>query len=243
MILLGSPKPHGRYEKEKNMKGTLVNTTTVIIGSLIGLAIGSRFTEKIKTIVLQALGLCTLLIGMKMAFKTDNILLVIGSLALGGIVGELLKIEDGLEKIGEMIKSKVKSESGTFVLGFVTASLVFCVGPMTIVGSIQDGISGNADTLYAKSLLDGFASIAFASSLGVGVFFSFLTVLIFQGALTILGSQLTFLVEPGILNELTATGGLMILGIGFYLLDIKRIKVGNFLPALVFVVILALIFK
>jgi len=243
VILLGSPKPHGRYEKEKNMKGTLVNTTTVIIGSLIGLAIGSRFTEKIKTIVLQALGLCTLLIGMKMAFKTDNILLVIGSLALGGIVGELLKIEDGLEKIGEMIKSKVKSESGTFVLGFVTASLVFCVGPMTIVGSIQDGISGNADTLYAKSLLDGFASIAFASSLGVGVFFSFLTVLIFQGALTILGSQLTFLVEPGILNELTATGGLMILGIGFYLLDIKRIKVGNFLPALVFVVILALIFK
>jgi uncharacterized membrane protein YqgA involved in biofilm formation len=225
------------------MKGTLVNTVTVIIGSLIGLAIGSRFTEKIKTIVLQALGLCTLLIGMKMAFKTDSILLVICSLALGGITGELLKIEDGLEKIGEMIKRNVKSESGTFVLGFVTASLVFCVGPMTIVGSIQDGISGNADTLYAKSMLDGFASIAFASSLGVGVFFSFLTVLIFQGALTILGSQLAFLVEPSILNELTATGGLMILGIGFYLLDIKRIKVGNFLPALVYVVILALLFK
>jgi hypothetical protein len=225
------------------MKGTLVNTATVIIGSLIGLAIGSRFTEKIKTIVLQALGLCTLLIGMKMAFKTENILLVIGSLALGGIVGELLKIEDGLEKIGDIIKSKVKSESKTFVLGFVTASLVFCVGPMTIVGAIQDGISGNADTLYAKSMLDGFASIAFASSLGVGVFFSFLTVLIFQGALTLLGSQLTFLLQSRILNELTATGGLMILGIGFYLLDIKRIKVGNFLPALIFAVILALIFK
>jgi len=225
------------------MKGTLVNTATVIIGSLIGLAIGSRFTEKIKTIVLQALGLCTLLIGMKMAFKTENILLVIGSLALGGITGELLKIEDGLEKIGNIIKSKVKSESKTFVLGFVTASLVFCVGPMTIVGSLEDGISGNADTLYAKSMLDGFASIAFASSLGVGVFFSFLTVLVFQGVLTLLGSQLTFLLNTRILNELTATGGLMILGIGFYLLDIKRIKVGNFLPALIFVVILALIFK
>jgi uncharacterized membrane protein YqgA involved in biofilm formation len=225
------------------MKGTLVNTATVIIGSLIGLAIGSRFTEKIKTIVLQALGLCTLLIGMRMAFKTENILLVIGSLALGGIAGELLKIEERLERIGEIIKSKVKSDSGTFVLGFVTASLVFCVGPMTIVGSIEDGISGNAGTLYAKSMLDGFASIAFASSLGIGVFFSFLTVLIFQGALTLLGTQLTFLIEPRILNELTATGGLMILGIGFYLLDIKRIKVGNFLPSLVFVVILALIFK
>ena len=241
--MAGRLSPTGTTKKKKIMKGTLVNTATVIIGSLIGLAVGSRFTEKIKTIVLQALGLCTLLIGMKMAFKTDNILLVIGSLALGGIAGELLKIEDGLEKIGDFIKSKVKSESGTFVLGFVTASLVFCVGPMTIVGSIQDGISGNADTLYAKSMLDGFASIAFASSLGVGVFFSFLTVLIFQGALTLLGGQLTFLVEPGILNELTATGGLMILGIGFYLLDIKRIKVGNFLPALVIVVILALIFK
>ncbi|MDH4222356.1 MAG: DUF554 domain-containing protein [candidate division Zixibacteria bacterium] len=225
------------------MKGTLVNTVTVIIGSLIGLAIGSRFTEKIKTIVLQALGLCTLLIGMKMAFKTENVILVIGSLALGGIVGELLKIEDGLERIGDIIKSKVKSNSSTFVLGFVTASLVFCVGPMTIVGSIEDGISGDASTLYAKSMLDGFASIAFTSSLGVGVLFASLTVLIFQGALTLLGSQLTFLLEPRILNELTATGGLMILGIGFYLLDIKRIKVGNLLPSLVFVVILALIFK
>jgi len=225
------------------VKGTLVNTVTVIIGSLIGLAIGSRFTEKIKTIVLQALGLCTLLIGMKMAFKTENVILVIGSLALGGIVGELLKIEDGLERIGDIIKSKVKSNSSTFVLGFVTASLVFCVGPMTIVGSIEDGISGDASTLYAKSMLDGFASIAFTSSLGVGVLFASLTVLIFQGALTLLGSQLTFLLEPRILNELTATGGLMILGIGFYLLDIKRIKVGNLLPSLVFVVILALIFK
>jgi len=155
----------------------------------------------------------------------------------------LLRIEDGLEKIGDLLKKKVKSESGTFVLGFVTASLVFCVGPMTIVGSIQDGISGKADTLYAKSMLDGFASIAFASSLGVGVFFSSLTVLIFQGTLTLLGSRLAFLLEPKILNELIATGGLMILGIGFYLLDIKRIKVGNFLPALVFAVVLALIFK
>ena len=225
------------------MKGTLVNTATVIIGSLLGLAVGSRFTEKIKTIVMQALGLCTLLIGIRMALNTENILLVIGSLVLGGIVGELLRIEDGIEKIGDLIKLKVKSESSTFVLGFVTASLVFCVGPMTIVGSIQDGVSGNADTLYAKSMLDGFASIAFASSLGVGVFFSSLTVLIFQGALTLLGRQLTFLLEPRILNELIATGGLIILGIGFYLLDIKRIKIGNFLPALVFAVILALIFK
>lgn len=193
--------------------------------------------------VMHALGLATLLIGFKMAFKTENILLVIGSLAIGGIIGEILKLEELLERFGDFIKRKVKSESGTFVLGFVTSSLVFCLGPMTIVGSIQDGVSGDASVLYAKSLLDGFASIVFASSLGVGVLFSSLTVLLFQGSLTLLGSHLSFLLKPEVLNELTATGGLIIVGIGIYLLGIKKIKVGNFLPALVVAVVLALIFK
>jgi uncharacterized membrane protein YqgA involved in biofilm formation len=225
------------------VKGTLVNTATVIIGSTVGLLIGARFSERINTIVMHALGLSTLLIGFQMAFKTENILLVIGSLALGGIIGELLKLEEGLEALGELIKRKVKSKSGNFVLGFVTSSLVFCIGPLTIVGSIQDGVSGDASVLYAKSLLDGFASIVFASTLGVGVLFSSLTVLIFQGGLTILGTKLSFLLRPEILNELIATGGLIIVGIGIFLLGIKKIKVGNFLPALVVVVILALIFK
>lgn len=223
------------------MKGTLFNTTTVIIGSLLGVLIGKRFTERLNTMVMHALGLVTLLIGFKMALKTENILLVIGSLALGGIIGELIRLEDGLERLGDFIKSKVKSESSTFVLGFVTSSLVFCVGPMTIVGSIKDGMTGDASILYAKSILDGFASIAFASALGIGVIFSALTVLIFQGFLTLLGAKLSFLTDPKILNELTATGGLIIVGIGFYLLGIKRIKIGNFLPALVFAVIFALI--
>lgn len=205
--------------------------------------IGSRFSERMNTIVMHALGLATLLIGFKMAFKTENILLVIGSLAIGGIIGEISGVEEGLERFGDFIKRKVKSESGSFVLGFVTSSLVFCLGPMTIVGSIQDGVSGDASVLYAKSLLDGFASIVFASSLGVGVLFSSLTVLLFQGSLTILGGHLSFLLRPEVLNELTATGGLIIVGIGIFLLGIKRIRVGNFLPALVVAVILALIFK
>jgi uncharacterized membrane protein YqgA involved in biofilm formation len=225
------------------MKGTLVNTATVIIGSLLGILIGVRFSEKLRTIVMHALGLVTILIGLKLAFKTENILLVIGSLALGGVVGEVLGIEEGLEKLGEFIKSKVKSQSGNFVLGFVTSSLVFCVGPMTVVGAIEDGLSGNASILYAKSILDGFASMAFASSLGMGVLFSALTVLIYQGLLTLLGAQLSFLLRPAVLDEMSATGGLMIVGIGFYLLGIKKIKVANFLPALVFAVVLALIFK
>jgi uncharacterized membrane protein YqgA involved in biofilm formation len=225
------------------MKGTLVNTSTVILGSVLGLLIGARFSEKIRTIVMHALGLSTLLIGFQMAFKTDSILLIIGSLALGGIIGELIKLEEGLENLGEFIKSKVKSKSGNFVLGFVTSSLVFCIGPMTVVGSIQDGVTGDASVLYVKSLLDGFASVVFASSLGVGVIFSALTVLIFQGGLTLLGGKLSFLLRPEVLNELIATGGLIIVGIGIYLLGIKRIKVGNFLPALVVAVVLALLFK
>jgi uncharacterized membrane protein YqgA involved in biofilm formation len=225
------------------MKGTIVNTFTVLLGSLFGLMIGSRFSEKIKTVVMHALGLSTLLIGLKMAFKTNNILLVISSLAVGGIIGELVKLEEGLESLGEFIKRRVRSESGNFVLGFITSSLVFCVGPMTIVGSIQDGVSGDTSLLYAKSLLDGFASMVFASSLGIGVVFSSLTVLIVQGGLTLLGAKLTFLLRPEVLDELVATGGLIIVGIGIYLLGIKRIKVGNFLPSLVVVVLLALLFK
>jgi len=225
------------------MTGTLVNTATVIVGSSVGLLIGARFSQRIRSIVMHALGLSTLLIGFEMALKTDNILFVIGSLALGGLIGELLKVEEGLERMGEFLKRKVKSRSGNFVLGFVTSSLVFCIGPMTVVGSIQDGVSGDASVLYAKSLLDGFASIVFASSLGVGVIFSALTVLIFQGGLTLLGGKLSFLLRPEVLDELIATGGLIIVGIGIYLLGIKRIKVGNFLPALVVAVVLAMLFK
>ena len=224
------------------MKGTLVNTATVILGSLIGLAVGARLPEKVKQMVMNGLGLCTLLIGFKMAFKGEQILLIIGSLVLGGIIGELLDIEGWLERLGEKIKKRVKSESGNFVVGFVTASLVFCVGPMTVVGSIEDGIRGDSSILYAKSVLDGFASIAFASGLGIGVLFSAVTVLVYQGLLTLLGQKLSFMLNQHVLNELTATGGLMIVGIGLLLLDIKKVRVGNFLPALVIVVILALFF-
>jgi uncharacterized membrane protein YqgA involved in biofilm formation len=236
-------KPRSEFVAGYIMKGTLVNTATVLLGSTLGLLIGSRLSDKIKTMVMHALGLSTLLIGLQMAFKTENILFVIGSLTVGGIIGELIGLEEWLESLGEFIKKKVKSESGSFVLGFVTSSLVFCIGPMTIVGSIQDGVSGDAGLLYAKSVLDGFASLIFSSTLGVGVVFSSLTVLIFQGGLTILGSKLSFLLRPEVLDELVATGGLLIVGIGFYLLGIKKIKVGNFLPALIVAVILVLLFK
>jgi len=221
------------------MKGTLVNTATVIVGSGIGLWVGHRLPENIKRIVLQAMGLVTILLGIQMALKTESVLILIGSLVLGGITGELLKIEEALEKVGEYLKRRVKSESSNFVLGFVSASLLFCVGPMTIVGSLEDGMSGKADMLYIKSVLDGFASLILSSGLGIGVLFSFLTVLFFQGSLTLLGGQLQFLLRENIINEMSAAGGLLIVGIGLQLLEIKKIKVANLLPTLLYAVVLA----
>jgi len=221
------------------MKGTLVNTTTVILGSGLGLWVGHRLPENIKRIVLQAMGLVTILLGIQMALKTESVLILIGSLVLGGITGELLKIEEALEKVGEYLKRRVKSESGNFVLGFVSASLLFCVGPMTVVGSLEDGLFGKADLLYIKSVLDGFASLILSSGLGIGVLFSFLTVLIFQGSLTLLGNQLEFILREDIITEMSAAGGLLIVGIGLQLLEIKKIKVANLLPTLIYAVILA----
>ncbi len=220
------------------MRGTLVNVVAVLVGSGIGLAVGNRLSERLQRIITTGLGLSTLLIGVQMALKVQNVLVVIASMVIGGVAGELLGIEAGLERAGEWLKARARSGSGTFVTGYVTASLVFCVGPMTILGSIQEGISGNPEIIYTKSMLDGAASVAFASSLGVGVSFAAVTVLVLQGALTLLGTQLAFLLRPEMLNELTATGGLLILAIGLLLLDVKRLRVANLLPALVVVVLL-----
>ncbi len=220
------------------MRGTIVNVVAVLVGSGIGLAVGNRLSERFQRIITTGLGLSVLLIGVQMALKVQNMLVVIASMVLGGLIGEFLGIEAGLERAGEWLKARARTGSGTFVTGYVTASLVFCVGPMTIVGSIQEGMSGNAEIIYMKSMLDGAASIAFASSLGVGVSFAAITVLVLQGALTLLGKQLAFLLRPEILNELTATGGLLILAIGLLLLEVKRLRVANLLPALVVAVLL-----
>ncbi len=220
------------------MRGTLVNVMAVLVGSGIGLAIGNRLSERLQRIITTGLGLSSLLIGMQMALKVQNVLVVIASMVIGGVAGELMGIEAGLDRAGEWLKARARSASGTFDAGYVTASLVFCVGPMTILGSIQEGISGNPEIIYTKSMLDGAASVAFASSLGIGVSFAAVTVLVFQGALTLLGAQLSFLLRPEMLNELTATGGLLILAIGLLLLDVRRLPVANLLPALVVVVLL-----
>jgi hypothetical protein len=217
------------------VRGTVVNVAAVLVGTAVGLAVGGRLPERMQRIITTGLGLSTILIGIQMALKVQSMLVVIASMVLGGILGEWLGIERALERAGERLKAGARSGSGTFVTGFVTASLVFCVGPMTIVGSIQEGISGNPEVIYTKSMLDGAASVAFASSLGVGVGFAAVTVLVLQGGLTLLGSQLAFLLRPELLHELTATGGLLILAIGLLLLDVKRLPVANLLPALLVV--------
>jgi hypothetical protein len=223
-----------------SVTGTLVNTGAVVAGSLLGVMIGKRLPDRVKTIVMQALGLSVILIGLQMALSGTRPLLVIGSLLLGAVTGELMDVEGRIATVGEWLKRRFRSESSTFVQGFVTASVLYCTGAMVIVGSIRDGTVGDPSILYVKSLLDGVASIAFASSLGSGVAFSALSVFLVQGSITLLASKLAFLQGPGVIEAVTATGGLLILGIGINILEIKQIRVGNLVPALVYAILAVL---
>ena len=220
------------------MIGTLVNTGTVIAGSLVGLAVGDRLPEKIKSSVLTALGLVTLWIGITMVIRGTRPLVIVASLIVGGVIGELLAIEFRLERIGAWLKSRSGSGSSSFVRGFVTASLLFCVGPMTVVGSIQDGTTGDATLLLTKAVMDGFAAVALAATTGIGVLFSALTVFVIQGGLTVLGRWLAALTVPAALDQLSCVGGLIILGLGLRLLGLKDIPVANYLPALVIIALI-----
>ncbi len=219
------------------MKGTIVNTGAVIAGSIIGLMAGSRLPERIKTILMQTLGLSTVLIGMQMALSIHDVIPTVGCLLLGALTGEMVRIESGLEWFATWLKNRSRSDSSTFVEGFVNSSLLFCTGAMVIVGSIQDGTTGNAATLYVKAMLDGVASAAFASALGIGVIFSAVSVFIVQGTITILASRLAFLQEPVVLNAITASGGLLIIAIGVNLLGATKIRIGNLLPTLLYAII------
>ena len=216
------------------MTGTIVNTGAVLAGSALGISLGKYLPERIKTTTIQALGLAVVLIGLQMALSGTNLIAVIACVVLGGMTGELMKIEQGVEAFGEWLKGRAGSNSGTFVQGFVSASLIYVTGAMTIVGSIQDGTIGDSSILYIKSLLDGTISIALASTYGIGVAFSALSVLLVQGSITLAASQLLFLQEPEVLAMITATGGLLILGIGINLLKLTVIRVGNLVPALIY---------
>jgi len=224
------------------MIGTIVNVILVIAGSLLGLLLKKGIPENIGRMIMIGLGLFTCVFGVKMGIQMERPLVVVLSLILGGVCGETLNIEEFLEGIGEKLKRLVKSQGeASFAQGFVFASLLFCVGPMTILGSIQAGLQNKPELLFIKSLMDGVASIILASAMGLGVIFSAITVLVIQGGLTLLAQQFSFLTDPVYLNDFTSVGGIMIFAIGLKLLDIKIIKVGNLLPALLFVILLTFI--
>jgi uncharacterized membrane protein YqgA involved in biofilm formation len=222
---------------DQYMTGTLLNIATVITGSIIGLIFGARIPAKLKETVIAGMGLFTVAMGLQMFLNTENPLIVLGAILIGTLLGEWWRIEDGLHRLGEILEQRFSREeddgSNKFVRGFLTASLLFCVGPMTILGSIQDGLTGDYNLLAVKSVLDGFASIAFASTLGIGVAFSALIILVYQGGISLLAGQLNAIVNASMMNELTAAGGVLLMGVGISnLLEIKKIRVGNMLPAL-----------
>ena len=224
------------------MTGTLLNVGAVLLGSLLGSFLANRLRDKMRQTVINGLGLVTAVIGMQMALSTRNVLLIMGSVLVGGILGEWWHIEEGLEAAGRWLETRVGGAGATaersVARAFVTASLVFCVGPLTILGSIQDGLTGDYSLLAVKSMLDGFAALAFSATMGPGVILSILTIVVVQASISLaamgIGAALGQVTRqtPWVV-EMTATGGVLILGIALVLLDLRRIRVASLLPAII----------
>ncbi|MCF8045069.1 MAG: DUF554 domain-containing protein [Desulfarculaceae bacterium] len=214
------------------MTGTLVNTAAVIAGSLLGLLFRKGIPDNYNKTVIHGISLAVILIGFRAALESDSILIVIISLVIGSIAGEALKIESKLEALGQrMGKSFSRGKEG-FTQGFVTASLLFCVGSLAIVGSLESGLTGDHQTLFAKSILDGVTSVILTSSLGIGVIFSALSIFLYQGSITLAASMVKPLLVPEVISQMTAVGGLLIIAIGLNLLEMTKIRIGNMLPAI-----------
>ncbi|MBZ0321337.1 MAG: DUF554 domain-containing protein [Anaerolineae bacterium] len=226
------------------MIGTILNVITVAIGSALGLMIGDRLPKNTQTSVITGLGLVTLFVGIDNALLTGNPIIPLISVVLGVIIGEAINIQKGLDNFASWLQAWVakRSKPGQegdfdsarerFINGFVTASLVFCIGPLTFVGSIQDGISGNYQLLAIKAVLDGFAALAFAASLGIGVSFSIVTIIVIQGGLALVGYLAGSFMTEAMINEMSSAGGLLLIGLSLILLDIKHPRMANYLPAL-----------
>lgn len=232
------------------MTGTFLNIATVLLGGTLGLLLGQALPERTRQTVMNGLGLMTAVIGMQMALTTQNVLIVMFSVLAGGIVGEWWQIEAQLERFGDWLQQRLSTstpsaEGQSISRAFVTASLVFCVGPLTILGAIQDGLNHDYQLLAVKSILDGFAAMAFATTLGWGVLLSVITLLVYQGGISLAAMLLVGWAAGGLdrdaapIIEMTATGGVLILGIALLLLDLRRVRVANFLPAIAIAPLLA----
>ena len=221
------------------MTGTVINIAAVLLGGLLGTLIGARLPARVHETVIWTLGLFTIALGVKLTLQSQNVLITLGSALVGGLLGEWWNLDSLLRRLGAWLEARFARSSHSdgaarFIKGFVSASLIFCVGPLSILGSIQDGLTGNYQILAVKSLLDGFGALAFSASLGVGVLFSTLIILVYQGGLSLLAAQAQSLLTTPMINEMTAVGGLLIMAIGFgSLLELRPIRVANYLPALV----------
>jgi hypothetical protein len=225
------------------MIGTIVNVAAIIVGSLAGFLVKGRLPERFQNIVMQGISLAVLIIGLQMAFSvesTKGTLVVIFSLVIGGIIGEILRVESRLEGFGELIQKRFGSDDGLFVQGFVQSSLIYCVGAMAIMGAIQDGLNNDPSILFTKSLLDGTASVAFSATFGIGVLFSSIPVLLYQGSITLLASWAQKILNQDVVAMMTATGGLLIMAIGLNMLLSAKIKIGNLLPSIFVAIVIAL---
>lgn len=217
------------------MLGTIVNALAIIGGSLLGIIFSKGIPDSYKQNIMSGVGLSVMLIGIKSALSSDSLMVVIFSVIIGAMIGEFLKIEQRLEDLGTFFERKISrktSDSGSFSRGFVTASLVFCVGSMAIVGALESGLTSNHQTLFAKSILDGVTSIIFASSMGIGVMFSSIPVFLYQGLITITAVFMKSFLVPETISQMTSVGGLLILAIGMNLLGITKIRIGNLLPGM-----------
>jgi uncharacterized membrane protein YqgA involved in biofilm formation len=224
--------------------GTLINTATVLIGGMAGIAMGDKIPDRVRLIVVQVIGMVTIGLGLSDLLKTHNMVFPLLGMVFGAVIGEVLRIEDRLEGIGEVIRKRFakRQDPGPFISGFVTATLLFCIGPLTILGAIQDA-SGKTPQLYIiKGTLDGFMSVIFGAIHGVGVLFSAVSVFVVQGTLTLFGTQLDSLLNDRMRIELFATGGLAVMAIGLNLLDIKKIRLGSLLPGLIVTPVLVQLF-
>ena len=219
--------------------GPLVNAAAVIAGGLIGLALGARLPERMRTIVFQGLGLCTMVIGMQMAFKTASPVMLIFSILLGGLCGEAIRLEERFMRLSDSLKGRLRSDNPLFTEGLVNAAVLFCIGAMSFLGSFDEGLRGDRTLVYSKSVMDGFSAIALASAYGSGVPLAAVPLLLYQGLLVLFAGLIQPWIGPAALNEITALGGLMVIGIGLNLLNLTQIRLTNMLPALPMVAVLA----
>jgi uncharacterized membrane protein YqgA involved in biofilm formation len=225
------------------MLGTWVNGGAIIIGGGMGLLLRGGLPERLKEILIQSVALAVVLVGLKGALGTDAIMVVVISMAVGGLLGEAVGIEAGLERLGQLVESRFAKGQGSFAKGFVTASLVFCVGSMAILGALESGLTGTHQTLFAKAILDGIISIVFASTFGAGALFSAVSVVVYQGAITLAAGSLKPLLLPEVVQQMTGVGGLLITALGLNMLEIPRIRVGNMLPAIFMPLLYALLLR